>query len=194
MIRIKDTLISSELIDEKFACDLDKCKGACCVQGDSGAPLEESEIKVLEDIYPAIRVYLRKEGVKAIEQQGTHIIDRENEPVTPLVEGKECAYAVFENGIARCGIEKAFNDGVISFQKPVSCHLYPVRIKKYRDFISVNYDRWQICDPARKLGKDLNITVFEFTRDALVRRFGKDWYDHLGVAFKQRLKVNNSNK
>ncbi len=123
MLQIKDSIISLELINNKFCCDLEKCKGACCIKGDSGAPLTIEEVKLLPSIIGKIKPYLRHEGIEAIEKLGTHVIDIEKEPVTPLIDGLECAYVVFENGIAKCGIEKADLTGVIKFRKPVSCYL-----------------------------------------------------------------------
>lgn len=182
MLQIKDTLISQDLLEQKFFCDLEKCKGACCVKGDAGAPLTREEVELLPKIISKIYPYLRKAGVDSIEKLGTHVIDEENETVTPLVNGKECAYVVFEKGIAKCGIEQAFDAGIITFRKPVSCHLYPVRIRRYEQFIAVNYDKWDICEPARKLGERLKVLVHTFVRDALIRRFSEDWYMHLKVA------------
>jgi hypothetical protein len=182
MLQIKDTLISQDLIEKNFSCDLEKCKGACCVRGDSGAPLTQEEVELLPEIINQIKPFLRKEGRAAIEEQGTHVVDDENESVTPLVNGQECAYVIFEKGIARCGIEKAFEAKAITFRKPVSCHLYPVRLKKYDRFIAVNYDKWEICEPARKMGDNLKIPVYKFVRRALIRRFGEDWYMHLKIA------------
>jgi hypothetical protein len=191
MLQINDALISSELIENKFCCDLNKCKGACCVKGDSGAPLNADEVKLLPKLIHKIKPYLRKEGIEAIEKLGTHVIDIEHEPVTPLINGQECAYVVFDNEIARCGIERAHEEGVINFKKPVSCHLYPVRIKKYEQFVAVNYDKWGICEPARVYGEKLDLTVFEFAKDSLVRRFGDDWYKDLKIA-SQKMQNENS--
>jgi hypothetical protein len=182
MIQIGETIISTDLITEQFTCDLQQCKGACCVLGDSGAPLYENEKIVLNQIFHSIKTFLRPEGVKAIEKQGTSVIDRENDCVTPLVEGKECAYAVFENGIARCGIEKAFIAGATTFRKPLSCYLYPVRIKKYKSFEAVNYDIWSICDPARVHGTNLHAPLYEYTAPALRQKYGGEWYSMLQQA------------
>jgi hypothetical protein len=184
MIEIGKSVISTELVKEHFTCDLDICKGACCVAGDSGAPLEEKEAEILEEIYPLIKPYLSKESQHTLETTGTAVLDFENELVTPLNNGKECAYTVFENGIAKCGIEKAFNDRVIPFRKPVSCHLYPVRIKKYKNFDAVNYDRWDICRPAITLGNDLKMPVYLFLKNALSRNYGEEWFNLLDVAAK----------
>lgn len=187
MINIQDTLISSDLLESKFCCDLESCKGACCVKGTSGAPLNDEEIELLPQIIDKINPYLRKESIETIEKVGTHVIDEENEAVTPLNNGLECAYVIFDGEIAKCGIEKAFFAGATRFQKPVSCHLYPIRIRKFNQFIAVNYDRWDICDPARVYGEKINLPVFEFVKEALFRRFDKEWYKHLKIAAKQIL-------
>jgi hypothetical protein len=184
MLEIGKSVVSLDVITSNFSCDLNACKGACCVTGDSGAPLEPEEVRILEEIFPSIRCYLSEESVKTIEESGTSVIDMEKDTVTPLNDGKECAYVVFENGIALCAIEKAYNDGVIGFRKPVSCHLYPVRIKKYPHSDAVNYDRWEICHPAIDKGNVLKTPVYQFTRDALERKYGKDWFKQLIIAAK----------
>jgi hypothetical protein len=181
MLQICDAIVSIELVTGHFACDLQKCKGACCVLGDSGAPLEQNEVLLLKQIFPSIKTFLRPEGINAIEKQGTSVVDRDNDQVTPLVEEKECAYIVFQNGIARCGIENAFRAGATTFRKPISCYLYPVRIKKYKNFEAVNYDKWEICDAARILGKSLGSRVYEFTGPALKVKYGEEWYTILQI-------------
>lgn len=182
MIKIENTLISQDLVEKEFYCDLNKCHGACCVKGDAGAPLQAKEVDLLPKIIDKIKPYLSEHGISAIEEQGTHVIDDENETVTPLIGGKECAYVIFEHNIARCGIEKAFFDGRIKFRKPISCHLYPVRIKKYEQFIAVNYDHWEICESARKKGGEMKLPVYVFVEEALKERFGKEWYRLLTIA------------
>ena len=175
MFQVDDKIISADIIEEKFVCDLAKCKGYCCVHGESGAPLEDDEVIILDKIYEVIKPYLRPEGIGAIKRFGTSTVDIEKDKVTPLIKGMECAYAIFEDGIARCAIEKAYDEGEISFRKPVSCHLYPLRIKKYRDFEAVNYDRWSICDPAREKGKEMNTPVYVFIGEALKRKYGEEF-------------------
>lgn len=182
MLKINGTLISLDLIDQNFTCDLEKCKGACCVQGESGAPLQVEEVEKLNRIYPDIKEFLRPETREFIEKNGTSYIDADGESVTQLNNGKECVFTVFENGIARCGIEKAFEAGKTDFRKPVSCHLYPVRIRRYKDFQAVNYDKWEICHPAIKKGDRLQVPVYRFTGQSLIRRFGITWYDELNEA------------
>lgn len=190
MIQIDNTLISTDLVTKEFVCDLQKCKGACCVIGNSGAPLENDEIIILKRIFPELKPFLRDEGVKAIEKQGVSVIDEENEQVTPLIDGKECAYTVFENGIARCGIEKAFNAGVVNFRKPISCFLYPVRIKKYKSFEAVNYDIWDICNTAIISGQSAGVAVYKFTAPALIQKYGEKWYQQLEEAASEINEVN----
>ncbi|MBN1144255.1 MAG: DUF3109 family protein [Bacteroidales bacterium] len=184
MLEIDKTLVSLDVITSCFTCDLSACKGACCVTGDSGAPLEADEVRKLEEIYPALKPFLREEAVRSIEEQGTSVIDIESDTVTPLIEGKECAYTLFENGIARCAIEKAFMAGVIDFRKPVSCYLYPIRIKKYRQYDAVNYDRWEICQPAIRLGEEQQMPVYLFCKNALSQYYGSAWFSLLETAAK----------
>jgi hypothetical protein len=180
MIAIDNTLISEDIIEKQFVCDLVACKGNCCVKGDYGAPLEKDELEILDSIYDKVKPYLRKEGIEAIEKKGKYLLYEKKEWVTPLAKGKECAYTVFEDGIAKCGIEKAFNDGKIDFKKPVSCHLYPIRITVQRNGMdALNYDRWSVCKAACKLGKSLQIPVFKFLKESLTRKYGKKWYKEL---------------
>ena len=182
MVELGDKVVSLDIIREKFVCDLSKCKGICCVEGESGAPLEDEEVNLLRAEYERIAPYLRGEGRKAIQQQGTAVMDADKEMVTPLVGGKdECAYAVFENDIARCGIEKAWEEGATGFRKPVSCHIYPIRVKKYHSLKAVNYDRWKVCDPARVNGEKENVPVYRFVKDAIGRKFGMDFYQKLEI-------------
>lgn len=184
MISIGDTLISEDILQKQFVCDLSACKGACCVEGDAGAPLEAEEVKILADEYERVKPFLRPEGIKAIEEQGTHVIDElDGEPVTPLVNDAECAYVVFdENGTTLCGIEKAWKEGKTHFRKPVSCHLYPIRVQKYSSFEAVNYHKWKICAAACTLGESLKVPVYKFTKDALIRKYGSEWYGDLEKA------------
>ena len=191
MIKINGTLVSLDLLEENFTCDLEKCKGACCVQGESGAPLQPEELEKLKEIYNVVKDYLQPENRKEIEQKGVYYTDADGEPVTQLKNGKECAYTIFENGIARCGIEKAYNDGKIDFRKPVSCHLYPVRVRKYKDYDAVNYDKWSICKPAIALGNKLNTPVYQFTRESLIRRFGLPWLEELEYTAEEYKKEKN---
>lgn len=183
MIQIDDKLISDEVFLEEFVCNLSACKGACCVEGDSGAPLEDAELEILEEEFENIKPYLRPEGIRAIEEQGTSIKDPDGEWVTPLVKGAECAYVTFdEKGTAKCGIEQAWQAGATRFRKPVSCHLYPIRVTQLQDFEALNYHHWPICSPACKLGKELNVKVYRFLKEAIIRKYGAEFYDKLEQA------------
>lgn len=180
MITIDNTIISDDLAESFFVCNLEKCKGACCVEGDLGAPLEKKELRNLEEIYEEVEPYLSEDGKQAIREQGLYIYDDEGDYSTPTVGGRECAYAIYdERGILKCGIEQAYNDGKTDFKKPISCHLYPVRITKYEQYDAVNYDRWEICTPACSFGKSLNVPLFVFLKEALTRKYGKKWYEEL---------------
>ena len=183
MIQIDDKLISEDLFSEEFVCNLAKCKGICCVEGDAGAPLDEDETKILDEIYPKIKPYLRPEGIQAIEEQGTYTLDFEGDLVTPLVNNAECAYVIFdEKGYTKCAIEKAYEDGVIDWQKPISCHLYPIRITEYSNFSAVNYHEWDICSDACTLGKELGVKVYQFLKKPLIRKYGEEFYQTLSEA------------
>lgn len=182
MIVIGNTLVSEDLAGQFFICDLDKCKGACCVEGDLGAPLEENELHVLEEIYEKVKPFLSQEGIKAIEEQGLYIKDFEGDFSTPTIGGRECAYAVYdEQGILKCGIEMAYQEGKTDFKKPISCHLYPVRVKKLHRHVAVNYDDWHICNPACILGREKGVRVYQFLKEALIRKFGEAWYEQLAA-------------
>lgn len=177
MFEIDKKVISLDVLKEKFCCDIRICKGHCCVEGESGAPLDDDEVPLLERIFPILKPYLREEGIRAIEEQGTSVIDTDGDKVTPVIGKLECAYAVFKNGIARCGIEIAYEAEAVDFCKPVSCHLYPVRISRYSSFEAVNYHRWHLCECARDRGKALNIPVYRFVEEALTRKYGKDFLE-----------------
>lgn len=179
MIQLGKTLISEDIIEKEFVCNLSACKGACCVDGDAGAPLNEDELQILTDIYPKVKPYLRKEGIQAIEEQGLYTTS-DGEFETTLIDGKDCAYVIFDdNEIALCGIEEAYNQGDIKWKKPISCHLYPIRVRDYSEFSAINYHKWQVCDDACSLGKELQVPVYKFVKQALIRKFGEDWYIEL---------------
>jgi hypothetical protein len=177
MFQLGKTIVSEDIIEKEFVCNLGACKGACCIEGEAGAPVTKEEVEILKDIYPKVKPYLRPEGIKVIEELGTHIITDLSEIETPLVNGKECVYVtISENGKAGCGIEDAYNDGKIGFKKPISCHLYPVRVHDYSEFAAVNYHKWPICNDACTLGKELKVPVYKFVKEALIRKFGENWY------------------
>ncbi|MEX2593127.1 MAG: DUF3109 family protein [Anditalea sp.] len=181
MILVGKAVISDDIKENFFVCDLGKCKGACCVEGDAGAPLEDEETSVLEEIYPMIKDYITEEGREVIEKQGTWVIDRDGDKGTPTIGNNgACAYSIKdEKGILKCGIEQANLEGRVGFKKPVSCHLYPIRVTKYDDFEALNYDRWHICDAACVLGNKLGVPIYKFLKEALIRKYGESWYQEL---------------
>lgn len=184
MFQLGKTLVSEDVIEKDFVCNLSACKGKCCIDGEAGAPLEEEELQTLMDIYPHVKPLLRPEGVSAIEEQGLFITS-DGEYETPLINERDCAYVIFdEKDTAKCGIEEAYNQGLIDWKKPISCHLYPVRIMEYSEFSAVNYHKWPICDDACVLGKELQVPVYKFVKEALIRKYGKDWYDELELVAK----------
>ena len=181
MIEHRGTLISEDLFEKRFVCDLNACKGACCVEGASGAPLEVEEETLLRELWPKIRPYIPEKGQRAIDEHGVSEVDEDGDLVTTLVEGRgECAFTVFDDkGVALCGVEKAWKDGAIPFRKPISCHLYPIRIAKLKFHDGLNYHRWPICKPACECGAKLDVPVFRFLKDSLTRKYGADWYAEL---------------
>ncbi len=181
MIAIDNVLISDDVIEAQFVCDLHKCKGGCCEDGDAGAPLEKEEKQIIDKHYDDIRPYMSKEGLKEIERQGKYVYDREFGWVTPTIDGKICAYGVRDKqGIIKCAIEAAYYDGKLGWKKPVSCHLYPIRISKSKTYTNVNYEpRDVLCKPGCALGKKLKMPVYVFLKEAIVRKFGDDFYNAL---------------
>ncbi|HPI69805.1 MAG TPA: DUF3109 family protein [Tenuifilaceae bacterium] len=182
MIQIDDKLISFDVFEKHFCCDLPQCLGACCVHGLSGAPLEPEEIDILKKEIGIIEQFLKPGGIEAVRKQGVAIRDFDGDMVTPLIEGEECAFCIEENGIATCAIEKAWLQGKVGFRKPISCHLYPIRVKKYSTFTAINYDQWSICQPARDLGLKNGILVYKFLKEAITRAYGKEFYHEMEVA------------
>ncbi|MDL2265305.1 DUF3109 family protein [Parabacteroides sp. OttesenSCG-928-G07] len=189
MLQIDDTLVSFDLVERQFLCDLSQCKGACCIEGDAGAPLEQKELAILQHILPVIWDDLSSEAQAVIKKQGVAYIDEGGETVTSIVNGKDCVFTCYDKeGICRCAIEKAFREGKIDFLKPVSCHLYPIRINRYETFSAINYNRWSICRAAEIAGRKENLPVYQFLKEPLIRKFGKDWYEKLDATAKEWLK------
>lgn len=185
MIAIGDTLISEDVFDTLFACDLKACKGACCVEGESGAPLTEEEVDRIEEAFEVVKSQLRPEALKVIDKVGLFEVDQDGDYVTPIIDGRECVYATFEaDGTAKCAFEAAWREGKSDWPKPISCHLYPIRLKELQDFTALNVHRWPICDGARSCGAKANVTVLDFCKTALVRRFGEAWYDEAQTVWK----------
>lgn len=185
MLVIENKLIDPEILTEKFVCDLTKCKGACCVEGDCGAPLDIEELGFLEEIQEKIKPYLTPEGIKEIDKNGGFVLDKSDRKFkTNLIKKGPCVYINYENGIAHCGIERAWKDGVVDFRKPISCHLYPIRISKDNMLEEVNYERWSICKAACSLGKKLKVPVYQFLKEPIIRKYGEGFYLALDREYK----------
>jgi hypothetical protein len=177
---IGDKLVSTEIFTKKFVCDLNACKGACCVQGDAGAPLTDAEVSYLESQLELILPFLTLNGKKALKKSGVFYVDEDNDFVTTLMEGGACAFTVFDqNDNAQCGIEKAYEAEAITFKKPISCALFPIRVKKFKDFTALNYEEIPICRPACSCGDQLDIPVFRFLKEPITRAFGREFYQKL---------------
>jgi len=181
VIAIDNVLISDEVVEAKFVCDLHKCKGGCCEDGDAGAPLEKEEMKIIDENFEAIKPYLTPEGLDEIKKQGKYLYDREFGWVTPTINGAICAYGFRDqNGIIKCGIEAAYYDKKLDWKKPISCHLYPIKVANGKVYTNVNYEpRDVLCKPGCALGKKLKMPVYQFLKEALIRRFGAEFYDTL---------------
>jgi len=178
MVQIDNTLISLDIFDKHFCCDLSKCFGQCCVDGDSGAPLNDDELLEIENVYQKVKKYLPEKNIDILEKN-QYDLDFEGDFVTPLVDAKDCAYVFYEDKIAKCAIEKAFLNGETNYKKPISCHLYPIRITKYADYDAINYHQWQICQPACQNGNQLQLPLYKFLKEPLIRKYGQDWYERL---------------
>ncbi len=183
MVEIGRTLISLDIFEQHFLCDLFKCKGACCIEGDSGAPITEEELEIIEQDYSTFEGYLPEKHTKEIKKKGFSVIDSDGDLVTPLVNNRQCAYSFYdEKGILKCAIEKAYFEGKTKFRKPVSCHLFPIRITEYKKFDAVNYQELDICKPGKKCGKSQKLPLYKFLKEPLIRKYGEDWYNELVIA------------
>lgn len=180
MLQIDDTIISLDVIESHFICDLCKCKGQCCVDGESGAPLEKDENDKINEILPIIWDELSPEAQALIEVQGISYKDYDGELVTSIIKGEECVFTYFdEDGVCKCVIDKAYREGRITVPKPISCHLYPIRLQKYPNFTAVNYHKWSVCKPAVELGEREGVELYKFLKEPLIRKFGEKWYNEL---------------
>ena len=180
MIELGNKLLSLDLFEKKFVCNLNACKGACCIEGDAGAPLELEEIDILEESLDVIKPYMREEGIDIIEKQGVFYMDDDNEPVTSLVKNGACAFVYFDkNNSTKCSIEKAHSEGKLNFKKPISCHLYPVRVTKLRNYEAINFNHWDICSDACTLGSELNVKVYKFLKEPITRKWGEEFFTEL---------------
>ena len=183
MIVIENTIVSDDIADQYFVCDLAKCKGACCEEGDLGAPLTPEEIAIIKDEYENFAPFLTERGKAEVNRQGHYILDDEGDFSTPTINGKECAYAIKEkNGTLKCGIELAWKAGKTTFRKPISCHLYPIRLDEHAHYTAVNYHKWHICSPACHNGQSLQVPLYQFLKEPLITRFGQEWYASLVAA------------
>ncbi len=190
MIQIDDKLLSIDLFQTKYVCDIGCCKGQCCIEGDSGAPLDDAETDVLEQIYPQVRPYLTEQEQAEIERQGKWVVDSDGDKVTPLVNNAECVYTYrTDDGTWMCAIERAYRDGKIDFMKPISCHLYPIRITRYRTFEAVNLHEWDVCKAAFALGQKLDVPVFRFLKTPIIRKYGQAFYDEMENIFPEIQKI-----
>ena len=193
MFQIGETLVSLDLVEKYFCCDLDACKGACCIEGDAGAPLTRDEDIELKKLFGSIKPHLAEKAAAMAEKEGTSYIDSEGDLVTQLVDGGCCIYTCLEkDGLCLCALEKARRAGNTELFKPISCSLYPVRIKEYEGFTAVNFHKWKICRPAEKLGREKGIRAYEFLKEPLIRRFGKEWYEELSLTAAEWLKQNDT--
>lgn len=181
MLEIQNTLVSLDLIERYFCCDIEKCKGECCIEGDAGAPLTEAERDTIDALMPTLRPMLLPSALERIDEAGTSYHDPDGDLVTQIVDGRNCVFTCYApGGICQCAIEKACSEGRTGgFRKPESCALYPVRLTVYPTFTAVNYHRWKICSSAEKLGKKLNLRAYQFLKGPLTARFGQEWYDEL---------------
>lgn len=180
MFQIGDTIVGIDVVEKSFICDLEACKGACCIEGDAGAPVLDSEVEVLKDIIPIVWDDLSEKAKVEIQKNGPVYQDEDGDIVTAIIDGKDCVFTYYdESGTCKCVIEKAYREGRTDFYKPISCHLYPIRLQKYRDFIAVNYHKWQICNAALCLGQKEDVRVYQFLKEPLVRTFGEEWYEEL---------------
>lgn len=186
MIQIDDTIISLDIIDKYFLCDLAKCKGECCVEGESGAPLEKEEKAKLEEVLPIIWDDLSPDAQEVIKAQGVSYVDSDGDLVTSIVNGKNCVFTYYDDqGVCKCAIEKAYKEGKTDFYKPLSCHLYPIRLTKYTNFTAVNYHDWEVCKVATILGRREKVPVYKFLKEPLIRKFSEAWYKALEECVKE---------
>lgn len=177
MLQIQNALVSLDLAEEFFCCDLDQCLGACCIEGDAGAPVTPEEIMKLEEVLPDIKADLMPRAVEAIEEEGVAYTDEEGDLVTTIIDGRNCAFSCYaEGGKCLCAIDKAYREGRVGWRKPISCYLYPLRLTEYPTFTAVNYHRWKICRPAVANGKRLGIRLYQAMKEPLIARFGPEWY------------------
>lgn len=182
MIEIKDTVVTLDLFREQFCCDLGACKGACCIEGDAGAPVKLEEVAQLEEAAEIVWDELSPKAQEVIKAQGVVYTDQDGDIVTSIVDNKDCVFTCYDDkGCCYCAIDKAFREGRCKFQKPISCHLYPIRLSRMSSYTAVNYHRWDVCKAATLLGKKLNLPVYKFLKEPLIKAFGQEWWDECDV-------------
>lgn len=180
MLQIQDALVTLDIVEKHFMCDLPKCLGECCIEGDAGAPITEAEFEKLKEVLPIVAPDLAPAALRRIEEEGVGYVDEEGDLVTQIVDGKNCVFTTYApGGMCLCAIEKAYREGRTDFRKPMSCYLYPLRLTEYPTFTAVNYHKWKICACARKLGAEKGVRLYQFMREPLIARFGREWYDEL---------------
>ena len=183
MIEIGRTIISRDVFEKQFFCDILKCKGACCIEGDSGAPVTNEEAAIIEKEYPKFEEHLPEKHKQEVKKQGFSVIDSDGDLVTPLVNNRQCVYSYYNNkGILKCAIEKAHFDGKFEFRKPISCHLFPIRITEYKRFDAVNYEQLDICKPGRECGVSEKLPLYKFLKEPLIKKYGEEWYKEVEIA------------
>ncbi len=189
MLQIKDTIVSLDIVERFFSCDIASCLGECCIEGDAGAPITDAEYKKIKEILPLIWDDLMPRAKEEIKANGAAYIDEEGDLVTQIIDGKNCVFSCYGgNGMCLCAIEKAYREGRVDFMKPISCHLYPLRLKEYPSFTAISYHRWKICKAAEVLGRKRGVRLYEYLKEPLIRRFGEEWYDELVMACELYLK------
>lgn len=195
MIQIDDAIVALDIVEENFICDLSACKGSCCVEGESGAPLETEEVEILKNLLPIVWDDLSPEAQKWITENDVAYEDYDGEMVTSIINGKDCVFTYYdEKGVCKCTIEKAYKEGKTDFYKPISCHLYPIRLQKYKDFTAVNYHRWRVCKAAVALGDREGLRIYQFLKEPLIRKFGEAWYNELCIAADEYKKMKEEGK
>lgn len=194
MLQIQNTLVSLDLAEEFFCCDLSVCKGQCCIEGDAGAPVTDAECRLIRKALPAAREYMMPRAIQEVEKNGVSYVDEEGDLVTTLLDGQNCAFTCYgPGGVCLCALEAAFRDGKTQWRKPASCSLYPVRLTEYPSFIAVNYHKWDVCKSARANGRKLGIRLYQFLKEPLTEYFGREWYEELALACEEYLKSQNDN-
>lgn len=186
MVEIGRAILSDDIFETHFCCDITKCKGACCIEGDSGAPLTDEEAILIEQEYDAFSDLLPEKHKREVEKQGHSLIDYDGDLVTPLVDDRQCVYSYYnKQGILKCAIEKAYFDGKTKFRKPISCHLFPIRITEYKRFDALNYQELDICKPGRQCGAAEKLPLFKYLKEPLIRKYGEAWYKEVEIAAEQ---------